>query len=112
MTGSSKQIVLEYEGKEYTLEFDRKQVERMERNGFKINEVGDKPMTSMPQLFEGAFQKHHRYIKTETVNEILANIKNRDSLFEKLLEMYADPIVTLFDEPEESEKNIEWDASW
>lgn len=112
MAGSSKQIIFEYEGKEYTLEFDRKQVERMERNGFKINEVGDKPMTSMPMLFEGAFQKHHRNINSETVNKILSSIKDRDSLFEKLLEMYADPIVTLFDEPEESEKNIEWDASW
>jgi hypothetical protein len=66
----AKQIRFEYDGKEYTLEFTRKSIETMERQGFVASDMVDKPMTTLPALFAGAFLAHHRYIKKELVDEI------------------------------------------
>lgn len=108
----SKTIELEYKGKAYTLEFDRKQVERMERRGFSPEELTTKPMSSLPLLFAGAFQKHHRNLNPDIIEEILGKVKDREKLFAKLVEMYNEPILTLFDEPDEDEANIDWDTNW
>ena len=66
----SKTITFSYKGKDYTLEFDRKQVERMERSGFSIQNFDNATITSTYQLFNGAFQKHHRNIKSELTEEM------------------------------------------
>lgn len=112
MAKVAKTITFTYKGKEYTLEFDRKQVERMERQGFNISEIDAKPMSLLPRLFAGAFQKHHRNLNPELIEEMLSQFTNRDALFGKLSEMYSDPVLTLFEEPEENEGNINWDPNW
>jgi len=66
----AKQIIFEFEGKEYVLEFTRKSIETMERQGFVASDIVDKPMTTLPALFAGAFLAHHRYVKKELVDEI------------------------------------------
>ena len=37
---------------------------------------------------------------------------NKEELIGKLAEMYNEPILTLVDEPEESEGNLKWTATW
>lgn len=110
---AAKQIILtDKNGKEYTLEFSRKSIESMERSGFVAGDIKDKPMTTLPALFEGAFRMHHRWLDKSVIDEMLYNIKNKEVFIEKLSEMYNEPLIDLIDEPEEDEGNIQWEASW
>ena len=108
----SKKICLTYQDKEYTLEFTRKTVEAMERQGFVASELESKPMTVLPALFAGAFLANHRFVKRDTIDEIFSHLTNKQELIGKLAEMYNEPIITLVDEPEENEGNAGWTASW
>lgn len=108
----AKTITFEHEGKTYTLEFTRNAVATLERQGFKLDNVEDKPLTTLPALFSGAFLAHHRYIKPEVVTAILKKMPNKMDLFMKLAEMYNETVASFVDDPEESEGNIEWGASW
>ncbi len=108
----SKQLKFTYKDKEYTLEYTRRSVERMERNGFNATEMRDKPMTTLPALFAGAFIANHPWVKQELINEIYSKMTNRQELIGKLSEMYNEPIEALLDDPEENEGNLNWTASW
>ena len=108
----SKQLRFEYSGKEYTLEYTRKSVEQMERQGFIASEINEKPMSTLPKLFAGAFIANHPYVPKTTIDNIFAKMTNRMELVGKLSEMYNEPIMALVDEPEESEGNLNWTASW
>lgn len=63
----SKQLNFKYNGTEYTLEFTRRTVEQMEREGFVAGDITDKPMIMLPTLFAGAFKAHHKFVKREVV---------------------------------------------
>ncbi|SCJ99895.1 Uncharacterised protein [uncultured Eubacterium sp.] len=108
----AKQLKFTYEGKEYTLEFTRRTVTEMEKKGFIAAEVENKPMTTLPALFEGAFLAHHRFEKKETINAIYNRLTNKEELIGKLAEMYNEPILALVEEPEDAEGNVSWTASW
>lgn len=107
-----KQLKFSYQDKEYTLEFTRKTVAEMERKGFIADEVSEKPMSTLPVLFGGAFLAHHKYVKPEIINEIFDKMTNKEDLIGKLAEMYAEPILSLIEEPEEAEGNLKWTASF
>lgn len=107
----AKQITFTYENKTYTLEYDRRTVKLMERRGFNLDELGAKPLTLLPQLFWGAFQKHHRNVPQDTTDKMLDSFKDREALYGRLTEMYTEPILTLMDD-EESEGNVEWEPNW
>lgn len=112
-TKSKKQINLTFEGTSYTLEFTRKAIEQMERSGFIVSEVADKPMTNLPTLFAGAFIANHKWVKKDMINKIFDTLKDKQGLIGKLVEMYNEPIEALFNESEEGEENLtEWGASW
>ncbi len=104
----AKQIQFEINGKKYTLEFTRKSVEIMEKQGFSISEMTDKPMSVLPKLFEGAFLAHHKFEKKEIIDGIFAKMKNREQLFSTLVEMYNEPIVAIMAEPDDDEGNVDW----
>lgn len=108
----AKQLKFTYNDKEYTLEFTRRTVSEMEKKGFIAAEVENKPMTTLPTLFEGAFLAHHRFEKKEVIDAIFAKMTNKEELIGKLAEMYNEPIMALVEEPEESEGNLNWTASW
>lgn len=108
----AKTITIKYEGTEYTLEFTRRSIEAMERQGFVIGDIKTKPMTTLPTLFAGAFLAHHRFIKRDVVDAIFEKLSDKEKFLEKLAEMYVEPLEALMDEPEESEGNLTWGASW
>ena len=108
----SKQLKFTYADKDYCLEYTRRSVETMERNGFKASDIQDKPMTTLPALFAGAFLANHRYVKQTVIDEIFSKMTNKTELIGKLAEMYNEPIMTLVDEPDEDEGNLNWTASW
>ena len=108
----SKQLRFTYEDKEYVLEFTRRTVTEMERKGFIASEVENKPMSTLPALFAGAFLAHHRFVKQDVIDSIFAKMKNKEELIGKLAEMYNEPIISLMEEPEDTAKNVDWMASW
>lgn len=108
----SKQLKFTYKDKEYCLEYTRKSVAQMEKSGFVASNIEDKPMTTLPALFAGAFLANHRFVKQEIIDEIFSKLTNKSELIGKLAEMYNEPLMTLIDEPEEAEGNVDWTASW
>lgn len=108
----AKQLKFRYQDKEYTLEFTRKTVAEMERKGFIAEEVSEKPMSTLPELFRGAFLAHHRQVKPVVIDDIFDKMTNKEDLIGKLSEMYTEPILSLVEEPEEAEGNVDWTASF
>lgn len=108
----SKTLEFTYKDVDYVLEFTRKSVQQMERNGFVAAEVETRPMTTLPQLFAGAFLAHHRFVKKEVIEEIYSKLTNKGELVGKLAEMYSEPINALLDDPEEKSGNVDWTASF
>ena len=108
----SKQLNFSYNGVNYTLEYTRRTVEQMEREGFVAEDLKNKPMLMLPTLFAGAFKAHHRFVKPDVINEIYSKMPRKEELIGKLAEMYSEPITALFDEPGESEGNVDWTQSW
>lgn len=108
----AKTIKLNYQGVDYTLEFTRRTASQIEEAGFKLAEVGSKPATMIPLLYEGAFLAHHRMKKSDVIWEIYEKIPKKDEFAQNLVEMYTEAAETLFDEPEEDEKNAVWETTW
>jgi len=109
----AKQIRFEYKGQEYILEFTRKSIEMMERQGFVASDIVEKPMTTLPALFAGAFLAHHRNVKKELIDEIFSKMTDKEELIRKLAEMYNEPIMALMDEPNPNDEgNVKWEASF
>lgn len=104
----AQQITFTYKGKDYVLEFTRRTIAEMERQGFEVEALTNKPITMIPALFQGSFLAHHRYAKKEVIDDIFSHMKNKEELFQKLISMYQEPFVSMLEEPEESEGNVDW----
>lgn len=108
----AKQLIFSYEGKEYTLEYTRRTVTEMERKGFVASEITDKPMSTLPALFAGAFLANHRFVKQDVIEAIFSKLTKKEELIGKLAEMYNEPIMALVEEPEEGKGNLDWTVTW
>ena len=107
----AKKISIPYHGKKYVLEFTRSTVSAMEKAGFSINELSEKPATMIPMLFSGAFTANHPNTKVATINKIYDGMGNKSGLVKVLTEMYSEAVYTLLsDEDEENEGNPGWEA--
>lgn len=109
---SAKTINLEVNGTRYTLEYTRRTVDNMARQGFKLSGISETPTLSIPLLVHGAFLAHHRTLPNSTIDAIYAAIPDKEGFLGKLTEMYAEPVETLFAEPENDEGNAKWEANW
>lgn len=108
----AKTINFNFEGEDYILEFTRSSVATLEKQGFNISDISDKPLTTLPALFAGAFLAHHRFTKRDVIDRIYDKMTNKMDLVMRLAEMYNEPIEALVDEPEESEGNLIWGTNW
>lgn len=108
----AKQLNFTYDGEDYTLEFTRRTVAEMEKKGFIASDITEKPMTTLPALFAGAFLAHHRFVKEDIINDIYSKLTKKEDLIGKLAEMYNEPILALVEEPEKAEGNLDWTATW
>ena len=104
----NKRIEFNYKGTDYVLEYNRKSVEFMERQGFIISELATKPMLMLPMAFEGLFFKNHKNIKKSEIDEIYDQFKNKESLISTIAEMLNETYNTLQSEPDGNEGNIDW----
>lgn len=96
-----KPIILTFEdGTEYTLEFNRKAIVYLEDHGFKREEVVDKLMKCVPDLFHAAFLKNHPGMTQDESDKILfedlGGISNE--IAERLLDLYEEPYKSLLSE--------------
>lgn len=107
-----KTLHVTYDGETYTLEYTRETVSIMEKQGFRIRDIEDMPMSTIPALFAGAFLAHHRKIKAGVITKIFERMTDKEGLIRKLSEMYAEPLDTLIDEPEGDEGNATWGADF
>lgn len=101
-------IEFEFDGTAYTLEYSRRSQSTMERNGFVMDELTTKPQTMIPLLFRGAFMMHHPRIKEEDVNAIYKRLGDKTELISALVECYQSATETLFEDPEDDSKKVQW----
>lgn len=104
----TKRIRINDGTREWTLEFNRKSVAKLEQSGFKPGEAADEPATMIPMLFNGAFQMHHPGTRFDVTDPLLMKMGDKTALYGKLVEMYVEPIASLMDEP--AEGKVSWQA--
>ena len=100
-------ITLNYNEKDYTLEYNRQSVRMMESQGFVLEQISTKPVTMIPMMFYGAFMKNHKGMKRALIDEIYDEVVDKSGLLNALMEMYAETLSTLTDENE-----VEGNAIW
>lgn len=100
-------ITLNYNEKDYTLEYNRQSVRMMESQGFVLEQISEKPVTMIPMMFQGAFIKNHRGLKRAFIDEIYDEVADKSGLLNALMEMYAETLSSLTDE-NETEGNAIW----
>lgn len=110
----SKQIKFDYKGKTWTLEYNARSVKEVQASGFKKEDMSDKSLIMLPLLWQGAFLMHHRFEKnlSKIAEETLELMGDKMTLFEKLIEMFDEPIEALIDEPDDESVKVNWTASW
>ncbi len=115
---ANKKITFDYGTTHYVLEFTRASVKQMEQSGFDMSRLESQPVTMLTSLFEGAFLANHKrtFANKPLLAEILKKFGNRDKLYDTLLGMYNDTVMTLFDKDEDGdgeggEGNVTWGVS-
>ena len=108
----AKTITLDVEGTKYTLEYTRDSAKTIEKQGFTPAGLNETPNITVPLLVHGAFLAHHRLTSNTAIDRIYASICKKDEFVIKLAEMYSDVTSTLFDDPDESAGNPNWEANW
>jgi hypothetical protein len=107
----STKITINYNGKNYDLEYTRATAAQIEDQGFSLDKMTDKPARMIPLLFHGAFLKHNRGIKPQLTDEIFKNLANKNGddgesgIIGFLAEMYAETVQTLTDDQTIDEGN-------
>lgn len=106
----STKITVVYNEEDYVLEYSRNAVKMMEQQGFVMDQLSEKPVTMVPLLVYGAFQKNHKGIARKLVDEIYDHIADKigdgeTGFIQTLLEMYAETVNTLTDNKSVDEGN-------
>lgn len=105
----NKKIEFEDDGKKYILEYNRESIEILERQGFNVKEMTEKPMTMLPLAFQGLFYKNHRNIKKSFVDEYYKRFTDKSKLIEAMAEMIMETYNSLTSDEDAGDKgNIEW----
>ena len=102
-------VKIEYKGKNYELGFTRNTVVSLERNGFEVSKISAMPMTMVPMFWQGAFAAYNKGVKRALMDEIYEHLEDKQGLLGALIELYAETLSTLTDEPEESQGNVKWE---
>lgn len=100
----AKQIYYEFDGKEYTFEFTRSAIKRMEERGFDFDKANAAPMTAAYDLFCGALYAHHSALNTKTRDKMFDELTDLNGWTDDFIEMYKDAFEATADGAEEGEK--------
>lgn len=106
-------VVIEKDGKKYTLEFNRNSVKAMERNGFSLDEeYVSKYANFSESLVKGAFLAHHKALSAKIIDDIIESLieaKKLGAVTKKLIDLYAETITTLYGTDEEENEEEDGD---
>ena len=101
-------ITFDYEGAEYTLEFDRETISAAETAyGITLNSIREAKVSTFPGLFRAAFMKHHPRVSPSLIDEMYERMPDKSGLFVELVGMYADAVNSILAEPAKG-KAINW----
>lgn len=104
-------IKFNYDGVDYTLEYDRESVKILENAGFKLDDFLDKPMTNIELAFAGAFLKHHKKTSQTTIDDIYKHMGDKTKLIQTLTKMIQETYDALLDDPENGDEgNVNWEV--
>lgn len=107
----STKVTINYQKKDYILEYSRTTAAQIEEQGFVLDQIADRPVKMIPLLVYGAFLKHNRGIKRSLVDEIYENLVNKagdeaeQGFIATLAEMYAETVQSLTDSKSGDEGN-------
>ena len=109
----NKKIEFNYDGVDFTLEYDRNAVIYMEKEGLDISAIQTKPLTMIEILWKGAFLKNHKRTNIDTIQKIYDSIPNKSDLNAALSEMFLETYSALIGDSENTDdaKNIVWKMS-
>jgi len=102
-------IKLTYNKKDYELGFNRKTAAALEAQGFKADELTEKPSVMIPMLFYGAFMARNSGIKRNLVDEIFDNLTKKQELIQVLAENYIETVSSLVEDAPEG--NAVWEVT-
>lgn len=108
-------ITVTYKNDDYIHEYSRFTESAIEKQGFVLDELTNKPNIMIPLLVHDAFLKHHRDLKQKVIDGIYEHITNKsgkeneEGFISVLAEMYAETISTLTHETAGDEGNA---ATW
>lgn len=102
-------VTIPYNGKKYTLEFTRRSAAALERSGFMVEDIYQKPFTTILRFFNAAFQANHKGLPQEKTDEIWDTLGKRDELLEALANMYVETMQTLMTKAEDDPENAGWE---
>ena len=97
------------DGREFTLEFNRRTVQMAEKNGLTLEDIDKRIMSAIPELFYYSFKMHHAWIKRDETDRILFDeFKGlTEEEMKRLCELYAQPYEALLNSSTEGdEKNL------
>lgn len=91
------------DGREYTLEFDKKSVKFADSRGFALEDVDRYPMSKMYELFWYSFRMHHPSVSMEKAERIFDGIgKLPDGFIQRLAALYTKPFTGYTEDSEEN----------
>lgn len=101
-------MVIELEGKRYTLEFSKETIMESEKAGLDITAIASAPMNTVPLLFHYAFKMHHPDITRDETDRILFDVLNgmEEAEYKKLSELYNAQRESLFHNKDAERKNV------
>lgn len=101
-------ITVEFEGTKYTAEFSRDTARGLQRNGFEVELLTKQSMLMIPLLVRSAFAMHHPKMKQETADMLYESIEDKTEFLTALVELYSEPVSTMFEAPDEKAKKAVW----
>lgn len=116
----AKPIEFDFEGKHYTLLFNRRAVQKMEKNGFDLNTASVKVASCAFELFSGAFYANHPFVNEREKERMFDLFKKKsdvkddngenETLYSRLIELYNDTLKSILDtdDDENAENLISW----
>lgn len=96
---------------EYTLQYNRYSIVKMEEKGFDVKNIDKKPLSTITKLIRGAFYMHHPKLTDEEIDEIADKIDDTQKLVEELVKMYGDALSSMTLGNKNSSKNFKWEKN-
>ena len=105
-----KTIAINYEGKQYKLEYTREAVKQFENMGYSLNDLSQRVYTvRIPLVFCG-LKANHPTMSVKKAEEIYNSLNNREKFMEALIDMIAETYTELTGDNEQG--NATWEANW